>query len=142
MRKAKPIRLTFAPWSPPKSGRVYKGRVKSISDNKKCICVTVENLDDTMAGRLHRAELLKNLHPGNRTYRFAVAAGLDIETLGAQIDLRDLIGHVIGMRFYPVGDAYEIEFEKVDGPGQAKHGRHDSPQQSDPSPTADAGGDN
>ena len=116
MRKPKPIQLTMEPWPDPKPGRLYRGRVTQVTAKKESISVTVEHLDKTMAGRLDYAELPKCLHPGNKTHRFASAARLDAQTLGEQIDLRQAVGRTIGMRFLPVGDGYEIEFERLPEP--------------------------
>jgi hypothetical protein len=123
MRKPKPIRLTFEPWSDPKPGKLYQGRISELSAYRESVSVTVVNLDKTMAGRLHRCELPKALHTDNRTCRFASAAGLDVHEFGDQINLRDSIGTVIGMRFTPAGDDYEITFERTTPKAKTPKGR-------------------
>jgi len=134
MRKPKPIRLTLEPWPDPKPGRLYRGRITEVSETKNAISVTLENLDKTMAGRLHHTELPASLHLGNKTNRFASAVGFDINTFGEQIDdLHDSVGCVVNMRFIPIGDGYEIEFEKVTpkAKAQTERTRTDSPKPSD-----------
>jgi hypothetical protein len=114
MRKPKPITLTLEPWPDPEPDEVYPGLVKDVNSKKQTIVVTVENMDQRMAGCLHQAHLPNCLHPGNKTHRFVLAAGFDINTVGGQIDeLRQAIGRVVGMRFVPTADSYEIDFEKV-----------------------------
>ena len=113
MRKPKPIQLTYQPWPDPQPHRLYPGRITGITAKKESVCVTVVNLDKTMAGRPHHGQVPKCLHPGNRTKRFAAAAGLDVNNFGEQIDLRDAIGVTVGLRFIPIGDDYEIEFERI-----------------------------
>lgn len=137
MRRSKPIRLTLEPRPAPKPGRPYPGLVKDVSLKKQSIVVTVENLDKNMAGCLQCVGLPKSLHPGNKTHRFAKAAGLDIETLGAQIDLRDSIGAIVNMRFIPAGDNYEIEFEKVSNSEWAERGCDNPPKRGEKTPASD-----
>jgi len=131
MRKPKPIRLTLEPGPDPQPGRVYRGRITEVSETKNAISVTLENL--AMAGRVHHAELPASLHPGNKTHRFASAAGLDAQTLGEQIDLRQAVGRTVAMRFVPVSDGYEIEFEKTTRKTKARTAttKTDSPRPGD-----------
>jgi len=114
MRKPKPIPLMLKPWPDPEPNRLYRGQIKEISETKKAISVTIKTLDKTLAGCLQYVDLSKDLHPGNKTHRFVLAAGFEINTVGVQIDdLRQAIGRIVGMRFVPSADGYEIGFEKV-----------------------------
>ncbi len=126
MRKPKPIRLTLEPPPRPTPGRAYAGLVKDVSLKKQSIVVTVESLDKEMAGCLYQADLPKCLQLGNKTNRFASAAGLDVDKVGESIDLRAAIGVTVVMRFILTGNNYEIEFEKAKAPAQAEPGRDET----------------
>jgi hypothetical protein len=109
--------LTVEGWPDPKSGKLYKGRVKrsEATGKPKCLNVTIENLDPSQLGRIHEVSLPLPVRPGNKTSSFLTACGIDVSTVGTKVCLDDIAGAIIGMRFGMVGKdgAQQVDFEKI-----------------------------
>lgn len=118
MSRAKTTNIvTIVDWRKIKIGKLYKGIIKKAVANNKYLRIGIENLNNTQLGRLHDISLPLPVRPGSRTGRFLTAAGQDANTIGKQINLADLIGTVIGMRFSNVdGSDQNIEFERIESP--------------------------
>lgn len=109
---------TVQDWPDPKMGKLYKGIVKKVDTDKKdrCIRVAVENLDLTQLGRVHEISLPLPIRPSvyHKTCSFLLACGINASTHGTKIDLNELIGSIIGIRFGTIArdGSQQIDFEK------------------------------
>ena len=101
-----------------KPGKLYEGLIKHISDidyKASSFHVSIENRDASQAGRIHGLTFSSQLFGGSQTDRFLTAAGLDVGMVGSQINLDDLVGVIIGMRFCsPDCSDEQIEFERIE----------------------------
>lgn len=113
MPNAKKLSIVVRPWPPFKPGKFYKGQIKEVQMYKRAtvLHVNIRNLDPSMLDRLHSVELPLPPRPGNRASRFLSACGHLGQVVGTEIEVDNLISRVVAMRFMPVGDGYEIEFE-------------------------------
>jgi len=110
--------LTIVGWSDPKKGKLYKGKVKKADVNRKskCLRVIIENLNPSQLGRIHEVNLPLPVRPGNRTYSFLTACGIDATTVGTKVCLDDITGAAIGMRFGAVAQdgSQQVDFEGIE----------------------------
>lgn len=110
--------LAVEGWPDPKSGKLYKGRVRRIEakGKPKRLHVTIENLDPSQLGRIHDVSLPLPVRPGNRTCLFLTACGIDVSTVGTKVCLDDIAGVTIGMRFGTVAQngSQQIGFERIE----------------------------
>ena len=124
--------VTVEPWPDLKPGRLYKGRVRTLSVDKagNRLRLIVENLNPVQQGRIHEIDLPLPVRPGNPTAAFLTACGLDANEIGTTIDLDRIVGGVVGLRCRPpAADQVEaFEFEKVATP---------TPEGADPSATTE-----
>ena len=112
-RKKKNI-VTVMAWPSLKTTHIYEGIVRSIEvdeEGHQFFCVTIEN--QHQKGRLHSAAQDLPARPGNAASLFLEACGFDAGTVGERIDLDQVIGVHLGMRF---GDAEgsTIIFERLE----------------------------
>jgi len=132
MPKTQKHTLVIRPWPPYKPGRLYTGQIKAAKIDKKTktLRVTVMNLGPAMLERLHSTEIPLPAHPGNRASRFLCACGQPGDEVGREVDVNSLVGLTLGMRFLPVDDGYEIEFETIapKTKGQTQLAEADSPK--------------
>ena len=112
--------LTIVGWSDPKEGKLYKGKVEKVDVDRKskCLRVTIENLNPSQLGRIHELSLPLPVRPGNRTYSFLTACGIDASTVGTKVCLDDITGAAIGMRFGAVAQdgSQQVDFEGLENP--------------------------
>jgi len=110
--------LTIVGWSDPKKGKLYKGKIEKVDVDRKskCLCVTIENLNPSQLGRIHEVSLPLPVRPGNRTYSFLTACGIDASTVGTKVCLDDITGAAIGMRFGAVAQdgSQQVDFEEIE----------------------------
>jgi hypothetical protein len=110
--------LTVEAWPDPKSGKLYKGRIRAsdVKGKSKYLHVTIENLDPSQIGRIHDVSLPLPLRPGNRTCSFLTACGIDVSTVGTRVCLDDITGATIGIRFGAVAldGSQQVDFEKTE----------------------------
>lgn len=113
--------LTVKAPPPIKVGRTYKGKIRSIELDKKANLLTVvlENLHSSMAGRRHRIVLSAALFPGSQASGLFAAAGLAADEIGAEIDIKDAAGAIVGMRFENPDGEGSVEFKKTEKPAKS-----------------------
>jgi len=116
--------LTIVGWSDPKKGKLYKGKVEKadVDRKSKCLRVTIENLNPSQLGRIHEVSLPLPVRPGNRTYSFLTACGIDATTVGTKVCLDDITSAAIGMRFGTVAQdgSQQIDFERIESPSRVQ----------------------
>jgi hypothetical protein len=111
--------LVVKGWSNPKRGKLYKGIVREAKKNTQNIHVLIENLDPAQLGRTHEINLPLPIRPSkyHKTCSFLMACGIDASNDGANVDINNVIGVTIGMRFGAIADeSQQIEFEKIENP--------------------------
>jgi hypothetical protein len=118
MNKRKKKRRIIFVGKPPAliSGQTYEGVIRSIEVDEEShyYDIAIENLDPTQSGRIHDVRLPTMLFPGSKMARFLAAAGQEANTIKKRIDLDDVVGTVVGMRFpSPDGSGEQIEFERI-----------------------------
>ena len=105
-------------WPKLKKGKLYKGIVREANKNTSNIHVLIENLDSTQLGRTHEMGLPLPIRPSkyHKTCSFLIACGIDASNDGANVDINDVIGVTIGMRFGKVmqDGSKQIEFERIE----------------------------
>ena len=118
--------LTVEAWPNPRKGKLYKGIVKKADVDKKakCLHVTIENLDPTQLGRIHEMDLPLPVRPSrnHKTCAFLMACGIDATVDGVSIDLNEIAGVTIGMRFGAVAEdrSQRIDFERIEDPSRVQ----------------------
>lgn len=111
--------LTVQDWPDPKKGKLYKCIIKKVDTDKKsqCIHVAVENLNRIQLGRVHEISLPLPIRPSeyHKTCSFLFACGIDASTHGKKININDVIGSVIGIRFgtKEQDGSQQVDFEKI-----------------------------
>ncbi|MFC1634816.1 hypothetical protein ACFL5Z_08235 [Planctomycetota bacterium] len=113
--------ITVKGWPDPKKGKLYKGVVrKAVKKKTENVHVTIENLDPTQLGRIHEIDLPLPPRPSqyHRTCSFLMACGIDATIDGVSIDLNEIAGITVGMRFGAVAQdgPQQIDFERIENP--------------------------
>ena len=116
--------ITVKGWPHPKKGKLYKGVVRKAVKKVEYVHVTIENLDPTQLGRIHEMDLPLPVRPSryHRTCSFLLACGIDATIDGVSIDLNEIAGVTIGMRFGAVAQdgVQEAGFERIENPSPAQ----------------------
>ena len=135
--------ITVEAWPKLRPGRVYKGRVKDASIEKKSnvLHVVIENLNPRQFGRIHEIDLPLPVRPGNHTCSFLLACGIEATAVGATVCLDQIANTMVAMRFRGPGadGTDEFDFEKVsDSTSIETDGSHQNPaKQADSEPSAE-----
>lgn len=117
-RRKKKRTVTVQAWAARRPGKLYKGQVTAIDRDETRLLADIDDLDPAQEGRRYHFECSLP-KPGNKASRFLLACGTEADTVGTKICLDDLVGVVLGMRFYPDPhnkDAMRVEFERLPKP--------------------------
>jgi len=105
-------------WAKPKKGKLYKGIIREVEIKAKHVHVVIENLDPTQLGRVHEIDLPLPIRPSryHRTCSFLMACGIDATSDGVSVDLSQIAGVTVGMRFGAVAQdgLQQIDFERIE----------------------------
>ena len=109
-------------WSDPKKGKLYRGVVREATKGVELAHVIIENLDPSQLGRIHEMDLPWPVRPSryHRTCSFLMACGIDAIIDGVSIDLNEIAGTTVGMRFSATAQdgSQKIDFERVKNPSR------------------------
>lgn len=109
--------ITVKGWPDPKKGKLYKGVVRTAINKTKFVRVTIENLDPSQLGRIHNIDLPLPIRPSryHETCAFLMACGIDATINGVSIDLNEVVGTTVGMRFGTASQdgSEQIDFERI-----------------------------
>ena len=91
-------------WPNSKKGKLYKGIIRKADNDARHINVVIENLDPSQLGRTHEI------------CSFLLACGIDAGSDGASVEINDVIGVTIGLRFGDVMEdgSQQMEFENIE----------------------------
>lgn len=105
--------VTVMAWPPLKTTTLYHGVIRSIQVDKKTrkLNATIENLDQVE--RLHEISQDLPVQPGNTASLFLEACGRDTHAVGREIDLDQIVGIHVGMRFADSNGSI-ITFERLE----------------------------
>ena len=105
-------------WPNPKKGKLYKGIIRKADNDARHINVVIENLDPSQLGRTHEIDLPLPIRPSkyHKTCSFLLACGIDAGSDGASVEINDVIGVTIGLRFGDVMEdgSQQMEFENIE----------------------------
>jgi len=118
--------ITVKGWPDPKKGKLYKGVVTAAINKAKFVRVTIEDLDPSQLGRIHNIELPLPIRPSryHKTCAFLVACGIDSTIDRTSVDLHDVVGTTVGMRFGTASQdgSEQIDFERIGDSPMAQPG--------------------
>ena len=121
-RRKKTHIITVENWGPLRKHWLYQGRIRSatIEGAPDHLRVEIVNLDPRELDRVHTVNLPLPARPGNRTCALLMAAGIDA-TVGARVDLGQLVNRIVGFRLCDQAtDKSEcFEFERFPRPSVA-----------------------
>jgi hypothetical protein len=116
--------ITVKAWPNPKKRKLYKGLVREAVKSPGKAHVVIENLDPTQLGRIHEIDLPLPPRPSqyHKTCSFLMACGMDASSDGVSIDLNEIVGITVGMRFgdFAQDGSEQIDFERTEDTSQVQ----------------------
>jgi len=127
--------LIVKDWSNLKNDKLYKGIIRKAVNKVTFLDVTIENLHPTQLGRIHEMSLPLPIRPSryHRTCAFLIACGIDASIDGMRIDLDEVAGTTVNMRFGALEEdgSQQVDFERIE----------DSPSAIANTPVEESGGE-
>lgn len=114
--------ITVKGWPNLRKSKLYKGIIRKAENKTQHVDIEVENLDPTQLGRIHEMHLPLPVRPSkyHRTCAFLMACGIDATIDRTSIDLNEIVGVTVGMRFGTVAQdgSQQIDLERIEDPSR------------------------